>query len=81
MNPIDRLTCQETFERLDDYMDRELSADEMALVRAHLDTCAICASEYEFEARVIDQLRDKLTRIEAPQSLVEKVRAVLRSPG
>ena len=81
MNPIDRLTCQEAFERLDDYLDRELSPAEMTLVRAHLETCAICAAEYEFEARVLDQLRATLRRIDVPGAVVEKVRAVLRAPG
>ena len=81
MNPIDRLTCQEAFERLNDYLDRELSADEAALVRAHLETCAVCASEYEFEARVLDELRAKLRRIDVPQAVVDHVRAVLRTDG
>ena len=81
MNPIDRLTCQEVFQRLDDYLDRELSPAEMALVRGHLETCAICAAEYDFEARVLDQLRATLRRIDVPAAVVERVRAVLRTPG
>lgn len=44
------LSCEETFRRLDDFVDRELTPQETALVREHLDTCAVCTSEYRFEA-------------------------------
>jgi anti-sigma factor (TIGR02949 family) len=79
MSPLDRLTCEQTFDRLDDYLDRELSAEETALVRAHLETCAVCAEEYDFEARVLDQVRSKLRRIEVPRPALERVLAVLRA--
>jgi len=40
MNPDERrYTCEETFRRLEDYVDRELSAEEMERVREHLKTC------------------------------------------
>jgi mycothiol system anti-sigma-R factor len=78
VSPIDRLTCEQTFERLEDYLDRELSAEETAAVRAHLETCAVCAEEYAFEARVLDQVRSKLRRIEVPAPLLESVLAILR---
>jgi predicted anti-sigma-YlaC factor YlaD len=42
----DRLTCEETFRRLDDYLDRELNHHEMALVRKHLKACDVCESAY-----------------------------------
>ena len=42
MHPPDRFTCEEIFARLDDYLDRELSADEMRMVKEHLETCAAC---------------------------------------
>ena len=80
MNPVDRYTCEEAFQRLNDYVDRELSADEMVRVREHIDTCALCASEYRFESRVLDHLRARLRRIDLPPSVLEKVRAVLSDP-
>jgi anti-sigma factor (TIGR02949 family) len=77
MAQIDRYTCQETFQRLDDYLDRELTLQEMQLVREHLDVCAVCASEYAFEASVLKQLRDKLQRITAPPDLLARVSRAL----
>jgi anti-sigma factor (TIGR02949 family) len=77
MAQIDRYTCQETFRRLDDYLDRELTPQEMQLVREHLDVCAVCASEYAFEASALKQLRDKLQRITAPPDLLARVSRAL----
>ena len=74
---VDRYTCDEVFQRINDFLDRELSGDEMALVRQHLETCAICASEYDFEASVLQDLKAKLRRIDLPQSVIDKVRGVL----
>lgn len=77
MARIDRYTCQETFDRLNDYLDRELSPDEMRLVIEHLEVCAFCAVEFKFEARVIQEVRAKLRGLPAPPSLLEKVRGAL----
>ncbi len=73
MSDINRLTCEEIFRRLDDYLDRELTADEMARVKEHLDTCETCAREYAFEEKVLVNLRDKLRRISAPRDLISKI--------
>lgn len=82
MASIDRYTCQETFRRLDDYLDRRLAADEMQLVREHLEVCAVCASEFRFEADVLTQVRDKLRRIVAPEDLIAKIsRAITQAGG
>jgi anti-sigma factor (TIGR02949 family) len=77
MSLPDRLTCEQVFLRLDDYLDRELSAEEMRLVHEHLETCAVCAGEYRFEAGVISGLREKLRRIDVPISLRAKISALL----
>jgi anti-sigma factor (TIGR02949 family) len=69
----DRYTCEDVFRRLDDYLDRELTPDEMGRVKEHLDTCAVCAAEHAFEASVLDQVRSKLRRIDAPADLLAKV--------
>jgi len=82
MAQIDRYTCEETIRRLDDYLDRELTAHEMQLVTEHLEVCALCVSEYAFEASALERLRDKLQRIPAPADLMTKVsRALERAQG
>jgi len=82
MAQIDRYTCEETIRRLDDYLDRELTPHELQLVNEHLEVCAMCASEYAFEARALERLRDKLRHISAPPDLLAKVsRALNRTRG
>jgi mycothiol system anti-sigma-R factor len=78
MSELTPLTCAETFRRLDDYVDRELSAEEVRLVQEHLRTCAVCASEYAFEASVLEQVRAKLRRIKAPPELLQRISQKLR---
>jgi anti-sigma factor (TIGR02949 family) len=80
MAQIDRYSCEETFRRLDDYLDRELTAHEMQLVREHLEICALCASEYAFEESVLKQVRAKVQRVAAPADLMGKImRALARA--
>ena len=73
MSPIDRLSCEELFRRLDDYLDRELDQREAVLVREHLETCAVCAAEYAFEASMLRSVRAKLSHIAAPPDLMQKI--------
>ena len=77
-HPPDRYTCEEMFRRLDDYLDRELSPEETRIVEAHLEICALCATEFAFEAGVLKEVRNKLRRIEVPASLRDKVGRAIR---
>ena len=79
MTRIDRLTCEETFRRLDDYLDRELSPNELALVEQHLHTCAACAGEYAFEAAVLRTIRSKVQRLHAPPALRGAISRLIRA--
>ena len=67
------LTCIEVFNRLDDYLDRNLSDQELALVARHLDECLMCANEYRFEATVLERLKARLRRIEMPPHLLSSI--------
>jgi anti-sigma factor (TIGR02949 family) len=77
MTEVTRFTCEEVFRRLDDYLDRELSPEEMRLVREHLDVCAVCTAEYRFEQEVLDDVKGKLRRLTAPPGLLDKVQAAI----
>jgi anti-sigma factor (TIGR02949 family) len=80
MAPIDRYSCEETFRRLDDYLDRELTAHEMQSVREHLEICALCASEYAFEESVLKHVRAEVRRVAAPTDLMGKIMRPLAQP-
>jgi len=72
-----RYTCQEAFARIADYLDRELNADEMRMVREHLETCAVCAREFHYESSVLQEIRKKLDHIDLPADLLAKIAASL----
>lgn len=73
MSDQTRYDCEETFRRLDDYIDRALAADERRLVEEHLATCVECAREYRFEQDVVDQVRGAIDRLDVPPDLFRKV--------
>jgi len=77
MTHLSRYTCEEAFRRLDDYLDRELSAEEMTLVREHLEICAGCAREFTFEDSLLRCVKDKLRQIDLPPSLQSRVLGAL----
>ncbi|GMV35767.1 MAG: hypothetical protein AMXMBFR61_02750 [Fimbriimonadales bacterium] len=63
-------TCEETFRRMKDYVDRELPAAEVALVEMHLKACGACASEYRFEQTLLREMRSKLRSVPtSPESI------------
>lgn len=81
MHSPDRFTCEEVFARLDDYLDRELTPEEMRLVKEHLATCAACASEHRFESGVLQGVREKLSRLSVPSDLMARISARIAGEG
>jgi len=73
METPSELKCREVFERLDDFVDRELTPAEAARVEAHLAVCANCATRYGFEASVLEGLKQRLRRITAPPELLRRI--------
>ena len=80
MSTLDRYTCEEAFRRMDDYLDRELAPPEAERVRAHLETCVACASEYRFEDRLLRDVRSKLQRVAIPSDLRSRIEQRLSDP-
>jgi anti-sigma factor (TIGR02949 family) len=79
MTRLNRYTCEEAFRRLDDYLDRELSPEEMALVREHLEVCAGCAREFNFERSILKGVEEKLQQIDLPDTLQSRILGLLKS--
>jgi anti-sigma factor (TIGR02949 family) len=78
MIDLTKYDCEQAFSRLDDFLDRELTADEMVLVREHLALCSVCAMEFDFEAGVLQTLKDKLARIDVSEDLRDKIMRAIR---
>lgn len=81
MNRLNRKTCEEAFRRLDDFLDHELSAEEMRLVEEHLQICAACTSEFTFEASLLNGVKQKLGHLTAPPGLLSRIMGQLPLPG
>ncbi|NOT35540.1 MAG: hypothetical protein HOP12_15450 [Candidatus Eisenbacteria bacterium] len=78
METPDAYGCREAFSRIHDYVDRELTVEEIRLVQEHLEVCAGCAREFKFEAQLLDDVRDKLQRVTAPADVKARVLSSLR---
>jgi anti-sigma factor (TIGR02949 family) len=81
MSHLNRSNCEEAFRRLDDFLDRRLSPEEVRIIEEHLEICAWCTREFNFETSVLNGVKRKLRQIEAPADLVSKVLSRLHSPG
>ncbi len=68
--------CRETLDKLYEYLDRELSSQELVEVRQHLDDCPPCRDRFHFEENVLRAVRRCCRDVSAPPSLVEKVRKI-----
>jgi anti-sigma factor RsiW len=71
------MTCATCLEMLSSYIDGELSADESAQVREHLQSCADCAREHRKLLDTSSLIRRRLMRYEAPDVLKARIRAGL----
>ncbi|MEZ4547041.1 MAG: zf-HC2 domain-containing protein [Thermodesulfobacteriota bacterium] len=49
---MDKMNCEKCSELLLEYMDGELSSEETALVRSHIEACPECLREYEDYAEI-----------------------------
>ena len=74
---VDRFTCEQVFQRLDDYLDRELTEQEMQLIREHLAVCEWCAKMYDFHGEILNGLKQRLSRLPAPSGLLSRIHVAL----
>jgi len=78
MTRPDRYTCEQVFQRLDDFIDRELTPGETTSIEEHLEICEWCAKTYKFQAGVLSEVRAKLQRISAPPDLLSRISGALK---
>ncbi len=78
---MDPYSCEEAVKRLNDYLDHELSDAERVIVLKHLEICKPCLGRFTFEQTLIVSLRQKLTRLRAPDALRSKLHALLSHQG
>jgi anti-sigma factor (TIGR02949 family) len=71
------ITCQTCAQALNPFIDRELSDDDIAQVRQHLDDCPGCLHMYQFEESVRRLVRVRCQQQAAPASLRARIAACL----
>jgi anti-sigma factor (TIGR02949 family) len=73
---FDFYSCKEAIDRLNGYLDHELSADERQDVVKHLNICKPCFERFLFEEKLITELRVRVSNISAPDALKERLRSI-----
>ncbi len=71
--------CAKTVKLLQEYLDRELTGDEVETVQGHLDRCPPCVKLFRFEESVRRLVRVHCERDCAPTSLREQILARLKA--
>lgn len=74
------MDCYETVARLHLYIDRELSAEEVAIVQSHLDSCPSCDCRFHFDEGVKRLIHERCTIVRAPAHLREAVLRLAHMP-
>lgn len=75
---VDRVNCKRFFAQLDDYLDRNLSPEQQARLEEHMAICHRCVHLYRFESKVLEELRTKMHKLEAPASLKDGILEQIR---
>lgn len=72
------MDCDDCLERLYTYLDKELSTEDLAAVRGHLDDCVGCEERFVIEKTFLDEVRDHACKDVAPPQLRERIVMRLR---
>ena len=60
--------CSSTLKRLYEFLDRELSSEQLHTIQAHLNACPECADVKDFELMVREKMRSSCAQ-QAPEQL------------
>lgn len=70
--------CDDALANLYLYLDAELDDPSSERIRSHLEECRGCNGSFDFERRLKTVVRKRLNE-NVPESLVERVREVIRA--
>ena len=71
------MNCNDCEEKLDRYVDRELSATEVEELKLHLEGCPPCADRYQFQSHLSRLVKVCCDQDKAPPAFREKLRQIL----
>lgn len=75
----DTIDCREATQRLQDYFRRELTPELEVEIRAHIERCRPCFSQFRFEENFFAMLETSATRECCPDKLRRRILDVLRA--
>ncbi|HYU64483.1 MAG TPA: mycothiol system anti-sigma-R factor [Verrucomicrobiae bacterium] len=71
------MKCAECADKLDRFLDRELTNTEALEVQLHLEGCPDCMEHYDFESHLKRLVKHSCECDTAPTTLREKLRQIL----
>src|SRR5258708_34272196 len=74
------MDCFEAVARLHLYIDRELSADEVAIVQQHLANCPHCECRFHVDMSIKRLIHERCTIEHAPEHLRAAILSIARTP-
>ncbi len=75
----DHRYCKETLDKLQTFIDRELSEDDLDVVRFHLGKCPPCQHLFRFEEHLRRLVKVHCCKDNAPATLREQILARMRA--
>ncbi|HYT29928.1 MAG TPA: mycothiol system anti-sigma-R factor [Actinomycetota bacterium] len=72
------ISCEEVLAEVERYVDGELDVERTRHLAIHLNECSPCLHRADFQRRLREIVRSKCAPRGAPESLLLKVRAVMR---
>ncbi|HVG87377.1 MAG: anti-sigma factor family protein [Gaiellales bacterium] len=70
--------CKGVEHRLQAYLDRALTPEEVSLIEVHLGECQYCRQRYHFEAQLRTTVKTVCCGDPVPGDLVDRVRLAIR---
>jgi mycothiol system anti-sigma-R factor len=67
------MTCEEAYQAVYQYLDRELNDAELTIVRQHLDACPPCAHHFHFEGTIVRYVREKASSETCPVAVAKSI--------
>ena len=75
---LDQLDCLQAEEMLHAYLDHELSEQEEAMVRLHLDACPNCRARFRFSEKLRRLVARAAQRESGPSGLRQRIQMRLQ---
>ena len=71
-----KAACREAEQRLQDYVDRQLTEADIGAIEEHLAVCEHCAACYRFEVEVRSYVRQACAAEPCPETLKLRLRSL-----